>query len=127
MALRDEVRRVLDATCEGKGVSEDDDGDFCVVLAELPRWVRIMHDPDTVSVFGYLAFEVPRTAAVEQFIHDTNKEYVVFRTFWDNENITLRVDLMARPLVPSQLQAALEDFEKVAAELAPEAQVWSNP
>jgi hypothetical protein len=37
----------------------------------------------------------------------------------------LRVDLMASPLVPSQLQTALEDFEKVAASIGPKAREWS--
>jgi hypothetical protein len=125
MALRDDVRRVLNAICEGKGVAEDPDGDFCVELGALPRWVRVMEKPDTICVFGFLAFEVPRSSALDEFLHDTNRSCLMFRTFWEAEGIMLRVDLMASPLVPSQLQAALEDFEKVAASIGPKAQEWS--
>src|ERR1019366_9523748 len=69
MALRDDVRRVLNAICEGKGVAEDPDGDFCVELGALPRWVRVMEKPDTICVFGFLAFEVPRSSALDEFLH----------------------------------------------------------
>jgi hypothetical protein len=125
VALRDDVRRVLNAIYEGKGVVEDPDGDFCVELGELPRWVRIVEKPDAVCVFGFLAFEVPRSTEVEQFLHDTNRSCVMFRTFWEDDGILLRVDLMASPLVPGQLQTALEDFERVAASIGPKAQEWS--
>jgi hypothetical protein len=49
----------------------------------------------------------------------------LFKTFWENDDILLREDLMANPLVPSQLQTALEDFEKVAASIGPKAQEYS--
>jgi hypothetical protein len=125
VALRDEVKIVLNSICEGNGVEEDPDGDFCVDLYELPCWVRVLEKPDAVCVFGFLAFEVSRTTEVEQFLHDTNRTYVMFRTFWEDDGIVLHVDLMASPLVPSQFQTALEDFEKVAASIGPKAQEWS--
>ncbi|MCX5765614.1 MAG: YbjN domain-containing protein [Gemmatimonadetes bacterium] len=126
MTVHDEVLATLNALCEGAGVREDDDGDFRVVLGECTRWVRTIESPAAVYVFGSVATDVPRSAEVDEFLNDRNKSYVVFRALWEDEEIILRADLMAQPFVPGQLQVALEDFEQVAAELAPDACEWSR-
>lgn len=126
MALRDEVLAVLNALCEGAGVSEDADGDFVVALDDNPLWVRVFSDSEAVCVFGSLATEVPLSPDVREFLRTLCDSYVVFRLVWDDGDIILRADLAATPFVPAQLQRILEDFEKVAAEVAPQAQEWSR-
>ena len=126
MALRDDVLLALNALCEGTGVSEDADGDFRVVLDEDPLWVRVFTDTEAVCVFGSLAAEVPLSPDVREFLRTLCDSFVVFRLVWDDGHIILRADLAATPFVPAQLQRILEDFEKVAAEVAPQAQEWSR-
>ena len=65
------------------------------------------------------------SAPVSEFLLDTSKAYHVFRLFWEDDSIFLRADLAAVPFVPAQLQRIVEDFEKVAGQIAPEAQEWS--
>ena len=50
----------------------------------------------------------------------------MFRALWEEEQVVLRADLMAAPLVAGQLQTVLDDFSSVAAQLAEEAQSWSR-
>lgn len=126
MVLRDEVFAVLNALCEGAGVSEDDDGDFRVVLNEDPLWVRVFGDTEAVCVFGALATDVPLSPDVREFLRTVCDSFVVFRLVWDDGHIILRADLAATPFVPAQLQRILEDFAQVAAEVAPQAQEWSR-
>jgi hypothetical protein len=127
MSLRDKVLATLNALCENAGVTEDENGDLRVVLGRAPCWVRVYDEPAAVSVFCSVAVDVPRSRDVDQFVNHRNRAYVLFRTFWENEEIVLRADLMGTPFVPLQLQIALENFEKVADELAPEASAWSRP
>jgi hypothetical protein len=126
MALRDDVLAVLNALCEGTGVSEDADGDFRVLLGELPLWVRLFDDTQAVCVFCPLATEVPLSPDVAKFLREMCKSFVVFRVLWEDEEIILRADLAATPFVPGQLQRIVEDFEKVVAEIAPQAREWSR-
>ena len=126
MGLRDDVLDVLNAVCEGSGVSADDEGDISVLLGDDPLWVRVFDEPPTVCVFCQLATEVPLSPDVTEFLHDTCRLFVVFRVLWENEQIILRADLSASPFVPGQLQRIVEDFEKVVAELAPRAREWSR-
>lgn len=126
MTLRDEVLAVLNALCEGSGVSEDSEGDFKVLLGEVPLWVRVLEDTAAVYVFSTVATDVPRSPDVDEFLHDLCKSYAVFRVLWEEEEIFLRADLLATPFVPGQLQRILEEFEGVAAEVAPVAREWSR-
>ena len=126
MALREEVLGVLNALCEGTGVSEDKDGDFLVDLGPVPTWVRVVDDPGAIYVFRTVADDVPRTAAVDEFLHDVSKSYAVFRVLWENDAIFLRADLAATPFSPGQLQRILDDFDKVADEVTPDALEWST-
>ncbi len=126
MPLRDEVIGTLNALCEGKGVTVDEDGDICVDVGDGLVWVRVLADPDTVSIFRPVACDVPRTSEVDEFLHDTSAQYVIFRAFWESECIVLRADLPACPFVPRQLQVALDAFDVVAADVEPAAQAWSR-
>lgn len=120
MTVREEVSATLDALCEGAGVSEDSDGDFAVALGEVPRWVRVYDEPaaTAVAVFGTVAFDIEPSPALGEFLNEYNCARVFFRAFCVEEEIILRADLMATPFVPAQLQVALEDFDRMAGELA---------
>lgn len=124
-ALRGEVLDVLNALCEGSGVTEDKDGDFLVDLGAPAVCARVVEEPGAIFVYRSLADDVPRTSAVDEFLHDQSKEFVVFRLIWENKAIFLRADLAAAPFSPGQLQRILEDFDIVAGEVAPLAQEWS--
>ena len=129
MSVRDDVRATLEALCEGVGVTEDSDSDFAVELGDRPRWVRVHGDPVAVAVtiFGAVAEDVPPSEALGEFLNQFSRSYLCFRAFWEDGAIILRADLLAKPFVPAQFQAALEDFEHVAAEVTPEVRAWSNP
>jgi len=60
MAVREEVSATLDALCERLGVSEDSDGDFAVVLGEVPRWVQIYDEPAARAVVTCTIMRSPR-------------------------------------------------------------------
>jgi hypothetical protein len=125
-SLRDQVGEILDNLCESTGIAEHVDGDFRVHLGDTPVWVRIYESPAAVSVFRAVAQEVPRSAELDELLHDHNAGYVVFRAFWEDDSVFLRADVPARPVVASLLQYVLETFDAEAKTLEMEMREWSG-
>lgn len=126
MGLRDEVLALLNVLFERNGVAEDPDGDFEVDLGERTCWVRVYDKPAAITVFAPVAADVPRGQTVDDSLLEFNRTFILFRAFWEEEQVVLRADLIAAPLVAQQLQTVLDDFSSVAGQLAEESQAWSR-
>jgi len=126
MALRDDVFAMLNALYEGAGVEEDSDGDFIVDLGEWVVWVRVHENPQTLTIFTPVASAVPGGPHIDDNLSRINRAYVVFRALWEEEYLLLRADLVAAPLIATQLQEVLDNFGAVAEELREDALSWAH-
>ena len=108
MALRDDVLGVLNALCEGSGVSEYADGDLGILLGDVPLCVRVFDDPETVCVFCQLATKVPLSPEVTEFLHDTSRVSGRARVRWAVKKSRVRSGQLLRVLSRSALQIGSE-------------------
>ncbi|MCX5765608.1 MAG: YbjN domain-containing protein [Gemmatimonadetes bacterium] len=126
MSLRSEVLQTLNAICEGAGVTARYDCDIEIAMGEATLFVRIFEEKNTLCIYQYIANNVTRTFEVDEFLHDVCRDYILYRAFWEADQIILRVDLLAKPFVPAHFQHALDTFAEYSAAVAPEAQGWSK-
>lgn len=126
LAIRARVGAILDALCEGSGVTEDEGEEFEVRLADWPMRVRAYESPPVVSIYAELAGGLPCSAALLDRLHDHNRHYLVFRVFWEDGSVLLRADVPAEPLSAGLLQSVLESFVPEAESLADEFQGTSE-
>ena len=124
MTIQERVREILDALCEGTGVTETDDDDFEVLLDEFPIWVRTYETPPAITLYREIADDVPRCPALLEKMHDENARFIVFRIIWEDDSLFLRADVPAAPVCAGQLQHVLETFEVEAEAFAATLKDW---
>jgi hypothetical protein len=116
--LRCEVKACLDALCEGRGLTEADDGDFEVDLGELTISVRCIERCRAVTVFGVVYPDLSVHAELDLAIHRFNQCHFNYRAFLEDGALVLRGDYSAAPFDGRHLAAGLAEFELHFDELA---------
>jgi len=124
MTIQERVGEILNALCEGTGVTESDDEDFEVLLDDFPIWVRTYETPPAITLYRAIAEDVPCTRALSNKVHDENLRRIVFRIIWENGDVFLRADIPAEPVCAGQLQHVLETFDAEATALAVNLSDW---
>ena len=124
MLIQERVREILNALCEGTGVTETDNEDFEVLLDEFPIWVRTYETPPAITLYREIAQDVPRSWELSEKVHVENARYIVFRIIWEDDSVFLRADIPAEPICAGQLQHVLETFEAEAEALALDFPDW---
>lgn len=114
MSLHAEVRGILEDLCERVGVDEEQNGDLRVSLGRNRTWIHVDEDARAVAVYREILADVPQSAALDETLNEQNRDTLVFRTFWHDDSVFLRGDVIACPLSSAQLQHVLDEFDALA-------------
>lgn len=90
MTIQERVSELLNALCEGTGVTETDNEDIEVLF-----YVRTYETPPAITLYREIAQDVPRSWALSEKVHDENARHIVFRIIWEDESVSLRADVCA--------------------------------
>lgn len=103
MTIQERIGEILNALCEGTGVTESDDEDFEVLLDDFPIWVRTYETSPAITLYREIARDVLRSPALSDKVNDENARYIVFRIFWEDGSVFLRADIPAEPVCAGQI------------------------
>lgn len=126
MTIQERVSEILNALCEGRGVTETDNKDFEVLLDDFPIFVRTHETPPAITLYREIAGDLPRTQALSDKVHDENARYIVFRIIWEEHSVFLRADIPGQPVCAGQIQHLLETFDAEAVAVAGTLAEWSD-
>lgn len=115
--LRCDVTACLAALCEGKGVSDNNQGDIEVLLSDASLWIRLEDEPAVVTLYRNVPEDIPVGLVNDDPIHAFNASHTIFRAFRESESVVLRADILGEPFAPQHLQSAIESFDAAMLDL----------
>ncbi len=99
----------------------DDDGDFAISIGATPIWVRVREDRAALTVFSFLATEIPEQAPARREVDILNRAHEGTQFYYAGDSLIASREIVALPFVARHLLATLKTMAGLVDSLAPDA------